>query len=272
MRASLKMMSVLIWLVSAPFTMASPEADNLVKVLRLNEIIDVMRDEGIQFSQDLNDDMLGGTGGQFWTESISRLYDTKRMVTVLRMALAKAMKPEQIAATTAYFETEQGQRILTLETSARAAMFSPDVEDFARANYQDIADSDDLRLAVVTRFIAANDLLEMNVAGAMTANYQFYRGLVDGGSMTLSEDEMLADVWDQEGEIRDDTKSWLYGFLLMAYRPLSDAELEAYLEFSASDAGKSLNLALFAGFDEMYNSISYELGRTVARAMKSSDL
>jgi uncharacterized protein DUF2059 len=266
------LLASLLWLSTAQIVVASPEADNLSRVLRLSDVIAIMHDEGLDYADDLNNDMLAGQGGAFWNDSIKRLYDPDRIEATLRDSIAAEMDGAQIAQAVAFFETELGQRILTLETSARAAMFDPDVEEIARANYHSLATSEDARLAAVTRFVEVNDLLGLNVAGALTSNYQFYRGLVDGEAMSLSEDEILTEVWQQEQEITDDTTGWLFGFLLMAYRPLSMDEIESYIAFSDSSAGRALNRALFDGFDIVYSAISYELGLSVARVMKSSDL
>lgn len=266
------LLAVLFWLSCSQIVAASPEADNLSRVLRLSDVIAIMHDEGLDYANDLNEEMLAGQGGAFWNDSIKRLYDPDRIEATLRKSIAVEMDDPQIAQAVAFYETELGQRILTLETSARVAMFDPDIEEIARANYLSLAASEDVQLAAVTRFVEINDLLGLNVAGALTSNYQFYRGLVDGDAITLSEDEILADVWAQEQEITDDTTGWLFGFLLMAYRPLSLDEIESYIAFSESSAGRALNRALFDGFDIVYSAISYELGLSVARAMKSSDL
>jgi len=89
----------------------------------------------------------------------------------------------------------------------------------------------------------------------MSSTYRFYVGLVDGGAYDLSEDELLRDVRSQETDIRDDTESWIFGFFLMAYRPLSIADIEAYTAYSESPEGQMLNTALFAGFGAMYNDV-----------------
>lgn len=266
------LLASLFWLSTAHFVVASPEADNLSRVLRLSDVIAIMHDEGLDYANDLNSDMLAGQGGAFWNDSIKRLYDPDRIEATLRDSIAKEMDNSQIAQAVEFYETELGQRVLTLETSARAAMFDPDIEETARFNYHSLAASEDARLAAVTRFVEINDLLGLNVAGALTSNYQFYRGLVDGEAMSLSEDEIMSEVWQQEQEITDDTTGWLFGFLLMAYRPLSLDEVESYIAFSDSSAGRALNRALFDGFDIVYSAISYELGLSVAREMKSSDL
>jgi hypothetical protein len=88
----------------------------------------------------------------------------------------------------------------------------------------------------------------------------------------MNDDEMIAEVWAQEEEIRSDTDEWLMGYLLMAYQPLSDEELSAYIAFSRTDAGQALNRGLFDGFNAMYTDISYALGRAVALELAASEL
>ncbi len=117
-----------------------------------------------------------------------------------------------------------------------------------------------------------NDLTERNVSGALGANYRFYRGLVDGGSHRMGEGEILDLVWSEEDAIRADTDGWLRRFLFMAYSPLSEQDMQAYLEFSESETGQALNAALFDGFDRMYHTIYYALGRAVADELQASDL
>jgi hypothetical protein len=151
-------------------------------------------------------------------------------------------------------------------------MAEDDVEEIARLRVEELRAAGDARMAQVDVFIAVNDLVERNVAGALGSNYQFFRGLADGGAYAMTEDQILADVWTQEQDIREDTTEWLYGFLNMAYRPLGDDDLEAYIAFSESEAGRALNAALFAGFDVLYRDISYALGLAVSRAMSGSDL
>ena len=110
--------------------------------------------------------------------------------------------------------------------------------------------------------------------GAMNASYAFYNGMIDGQAFDfeLTEDEILRDVWSQEAEIRLDTQEWLYGYLMRAYAPLSDDDLQAYIDFSATKAGRVLNAALFAGFDEVFTNVSKALGLSAAGFMQGEDL
>ena len=45
----------------------------------------------------------------------------------------------------------------------------------------------------------------------------------------------------QIAEITEDTTAWLYGYMLLAYSPLSDDELATYVAFAQTEAGQSLN-------------------------------
>jgi len=253
-------------------TARAQDAEDLSEVMRLEEVIEVLREEGAAFGNDLDRDMLGGLGGAFWSDQVARVYDPGRMSEALLLSLSEGMDSDQIAETLVFFRTDLGQRILSLETSARQAMSDPEVEQIASETYRDMKQSGDPRLAVITRFIEVNDLLERNVASTLGSSYYFMRGLVEGGASDMSEEAITADVWSQEDETRLETEEWLYGFLLLAYRPLSDEDLAGYIAYSETPAGQALNSALFDGFDSMYLGISHALGVLVAEASESSDL
>lgn len=248
------------------------EVERLGRVLQIEEVVAVLRDEGLAHGRDLDAEMLGDGGGEWWLRQVGRIHDRDRMQAVLLRAFETGMTAAAITDSIAFFDTEPGQAILSMETAARRAIADPAVEEIARAAYEQLRDDPDARFRTVARFIQVNDLVERNVAGLMTSSYQFYRGLADGGLADVGEDEMLADVWSDEAETRADTEAWLFGFLLMAYRPIDDETLDAYVAFSGTAAGRSLNAALFDGFDTIYSEIAYALGRSLARALSTSDL
>lgn len=244
----------------------------LMDVLGIADVIEVMRAEGFDYADELNTDMLGGQAGALWATLITSLYDAGPMVETVRTGLADGMDAQSVDAAIAFFANDTGSRIIELEVAARTAMADKDVEDIARDAYYEVKGTADPRLTLIGEFEAANDLWERNISGALTANFRFYQGLVDGNGVEMTEDEIIADVWDQEQEIRDDTESWLFGYLMMAYQPLPDEGLQAYIDFSYTEAGKELNAALFDGFNAMYEDISYGLGRAVALHMVSEQL
>ncbi|MFA8443212.1 hypothetical protein [Yoonia sp.] len=161
-----------------------------------------------------------------------------------------------------------------LELSARRAYLDEAVEMASKENAAIAMMDETPRFLMVQEFVDVNDLIEANVVGSLNSSYAFYTGLIDGGAMPagVTGETALQDVWAQEPEVRKDTTEWVYSFLLMAYQPLSDAEMEAYIEFSRTDAGQDMTDALFAAFDGMFEDISRGLGLASARFMISQEL
>jgi hypothetical protein len=265
---ALAVMAVLLLAVPAR---AQP-VDDLMRALQVDAMLDVMHIEGIAYGEDLGRDMLPGGGSAQWDALLAQIYDTDKMADVVRMGFADALGDTDTEPLTAFFDADLGRRIVDLELSARRAMIDDTVEQAARETYIALRGDDDPRLAQINRFVEVNDLLEANVAGALNASFQFYSGLVDGGGMAMSESEILSDVWSQETETRDDTQEWVFAFLLLAYESLTDAELETYITLSESQEGRALNRALFAGFNAMYDEISYALGLAAAQQMQQQEL
>ncbi|MCC1491867.1 hypothetical protein J1C49_04525 [Cognatishimia sp. F0-27] len=246
--------------------------DDLLDALKTDEMLAIMREEGVGYGDELALDLFASGQNPRWSALVSDLYNTDAMRQVVSETFSETLAEPNIAPLLDYFAHGDGAYVVTLELAARRAMVDETVEDIARNAYQSALADDDPRLVLIDRFVAANDLVEANVEGALNASYQFYRGLVEGGAFRMTEEDILADVWGQEEETRIDTREWLYGFLLLAYGPLDDAELEGYVEMSESARGQALNRALFAGFNAMYDKISYGLGLAAAQQMQGQDL
>ena len=139
----------------------------------------------------------------------------------------------------------------------------------ARETYEATTRDSEL-FVLVDEYIQANDLIEQNVQGALSADFSFFKGLDQD---TLTDDgELLAELLSQKDSMTAETTIWLYSFLLLAYRPLDEVQMRENIAFSRTDTGRALNEALFDGFDRMFDSISYRLGATVAQVLKGSDL
>ncbi len=250
------------------------QADALYAALGLPEMIGIMREEGLAYGEQIAADLFGGGGGPKWETSVDAIYDAARMDAALREGLAEALSQDTAGTIRDFFTSETGRRIVGLEVSARRALLDEAVEEASKATAAaEIAEGTPLA-AQVARFVAANDLVETNVVGALNANYAFYRGLAGGGAFpgAMSEEEMLADVWSQEPQIRESTTEWVNSFLLMAYQPLTAEELESYIAFSETPAGQRLNRALFSAFDALFEDISLALGLAASRYMAGQDI
>ncbi len=270
--APLTAIAVALALVGTPAMSASQsELDTLYEALGTPELIEIMRTEGLEQSNELRQSMFPERA-MGWDRIASSIYDTERMADGFRAAFDAELGDSDVSPLLAFFASDLGREIIALELSARDALLDSDVEDAAKEAYAALGDRDAARQTALEDFVDANDLIELNVAGALNASLAFYRGLADGGSFDLTEDVILRDVWSQEPEIRAETVGWMLPYLALAYEPLSEDDLAAYRALSVSDAGRDLNRALFAGFDVVFNRISYALGSAASRFMQGDDI
>ncbi|MFN3146993.1 MAG: DUF2059 domain-containing protein [Paracoccaceae bacterium] len=248
--------------------------DRMADVLGLPDLVAIMHEEGTSYGAGLREELFPGTSAVRWEAEVDAIYDIDRMEAVVRRALARDITEADAETVIAFFDGPLGRRVVELELSARRALLDEDVEAASRTALEARRADDDPLLDRLEAFILVNDLIESNVVGALNSNIAFYRGLAEGGAFPdgLTETDILEDVWRQEPEIREETVTWLYSYLGMAYDPLAPEDLEAYTAFSASPEGRRLNRALFAGFDELFNAISLALGRAAGQYIGGQDL
>ncbi|MDR0810003.1 MAG: DUF2059 domain-containing protein [Gemmobacter sp.] len=254
----------------------TPEIARLSEVMQMAGVIEVMRTEGLEYGAALRDEMFPEQGGPGWDAQVGRIYEPGRMLHEFeaQLGLELAAEPAVAGEAMAFFDAPLGRKILTLELEARRTLLDDAAEEVARAVFAEMEAKGAPRVEALRRFAQTNDLIEMNVMGALNADFAFYRGLNDGGAFSgaMSEADMLAEVWGREADIRSETEDWLWPYLSLAYQPLSDEELQAYQVFSESPAGRKLNAAVFAAFDAQFGRISNDLGHAVARAILGEDI
>ncbi len=255
---------------AAPFDRVRPVYD----VLGMPDLVEILRDEGIEYSTGLQDSIFPGRGSDVWPGEVETIYRAERMEETLLESLDEQLDDADVTGITEFFDSELGQRVVTLELSARRAMLEEAVLEAAGQSWPGLEDRDPARWRLVEEFVETNDLIESNVAGAMTSQYAFLRGMVDGNAFPnpMTEQDILTDVWGQEPEIRAETTDWVFSFITMAYQPLSDEELGAYLDFSRTPAGKAMNAALFTAFNDLYADIMRDLGLAAAPLVAGRDI
>jgi hypothetical protein len=265
--------AVLLLLAPLP---ARAEGDSaaLFQALGMPQIIEVMREEGLGYGETIRADLLQGQGGAGWAATVSDIYDAGDMERQMLAGFGSRLDGVDLDPLFAFFESERGRRIVELEVSARRALLDDEIEEAAEAAAATLAEDRPERHALLGEFVEANDLVESNVMGAMNANYAFFMGLRDGDAFgeDLSEQEILADVWSQEADIRTDTEDWVYSYLALAYDPLSDEDIEAYIALSRTAEGRALNRALFGAFDDLFVDISRRLGQGAAGFIAGEEL
>ena len=278
MQRIINLLLAAVFAVQATVCLAGPaddqKADALFAALGMPELLQIMRIEGLEHGTDIAVQVLGDRGHPSWDGIVSTIYATEFMTQEIRAAFDEELQGCDMDAMLAFFTTEPGQTIISLEISARRAMLDPFVDATAKEAAA-LAWADDApRAELIAQIITVNHLIDSNVAGALNANYAFTLGLMDGGALpsSMSPDDALAQVWAQEPEIRRNTTEWLNAYLLLAFRPLPDDALAAYLEFSRSEPGRDLNNALSVAFEGLFSDISRALGLASARFITSEEL
>ncbi|MGQ3486278.1 DUF2059 domain-containing protein [Roseovarius pacificus] len=255
---------------TADETQAQFEA--LLNALQIEETVHVMHDEGVAYGKEVGADMLPDADAVSWQRVVNRIHDADKMRALVERGFADALAGEDLTPMLDFLQTPRGQNIVGLEIAARRAFLDSAVEEAARDRLEQRRDENAPVLELISQLIRDSDLIERNVTGALNSNLMFYNGLVDGGALEMSQDDILSDVWSQEDTVREDARDWMNAFLLMAYEPLEPADLQAYVEFYRTPAGRVLNRAMFDAFNRMYEELSYILGRAVARHMQSEKL
>jgi hypothetical protein len=262
----------------APASAEVPVSEDVQAIfdgMRLGEIVDIMAEEGSADAVDMAESLFPtGQAPREWPDLVLSIYDPATAKAAVLADLAVNLEGEDTAAMRAFLDSDAGRRMVELETAARRAMVDPEAEQAAKEEAAVALAEDSPRLDLLDRYVQANDLIEGNVAGAMNSNFAYMTGLLDGGAMQgeMTESDVLSDIAGQEPQIRADTTEWVYSFLLKAYAPADDAELEAIIAFAETEPGRALNRALFATFDARYKEISRALGLAAARYMTSREI
>ena len=244
------------------------QIDALIEALRMPEIVDVLANEGRAMIDDLDRDD-DGIPRSAWENMLSDLYRSDVMLEAFRVEMAKALDGVDVAPIVTFFETDLGRTIAQVELDARIAMGDEGMEDVAAQAWAELP-ADSPRALLIEDYVTANDLVEMNVVGAMNADYAYMIGLAqtgDGEAMPSDED-ILRDIWSYEPEVRADVSEWIYSYSTLAYELLSDDEFAQYIAFSKSVEGSKLNYALFATFDAVYSDLSRALGAGTGQLMQ----
>ncbi|MEM9971237.1 MAG: DUF2059 domain-containing protein [Pseudomonadota bacterium] len=247
------------------------EIDTLFEAMRINDLIVLLRDEGLAQSADLSEQMFPERA-RGWARVVSGIYNVPDLTRSFRQGFGETLADDDITPLIDFFSSETGAEIVELELAARTALLDPATEEAAKEAYQVMVEADRERVEFIEAYVEANDLIELNVMGGLNSSLAFYNGLLDGGALEMSQDDMLREVWRQEDDIRSDAGEWLFAYLGLAYRPLDLDALESYVQLSESEAGADLNSAMFAGFDAVFQRVSYEVGASAAQFAEGEDL
>ncbi len=251
-------------------------ADRVMQALDLHALFPVMADEGAGYARDLEEQFLPEGRARGFQAELAAIHDPAGAEARFRRLLTGVLTDEGLdpAPVEAFFATHLGRDLVARELTARRGLLDETVRDEAQASAQRMEIESDPHLALIDRFIQVNQLEDMNVAAALNANTAFFQGLAKAKvpGAPVAEADILAEVAAQEPDIRTSTQDWLRAFGVLAYGSLSDADLQTYVDFCDSPAGRGLNRALFTAFDRLIAENSGQIGLIVGRHLAGTDL
>ncbi|WP_071675252.1 hypothetical protein [Nioella nitratireducens] len=253
----------------------APRTQTMLQSIGVSESLDIMRDAGRRDAAGLEEQLFPDRSNTGWSAFVDRLYAPGTLESVFVADFPEdRLTRENTAAIVAFFDSALGRRIIDGELTAWRAMLDPDVEEAAYEIYDQHRADGDPRLDLLEEFTSVNGFIDYNVMGSLNSNYAFLSGLSEGGAYPrpVPESELLAQVWQQEPTLREDTVRWLYSFQLMAYSGLSDDDLSAYIAFCETSAGQLYNQVLFQGYDAVFTAMSGRLGQAAAMFMTGEAL
>ncbi|MBW7056451.1 DUF2059 domain-containing protein [Paracoccus bogoriensis] len=265
---------------SAPLWQVAQEqhqGQRIWDALQMQALVPTLQQEARSGAAQLVEEGLMSAGSPGWPEIVSRIHDPARLGPMLRHALGRAAEqadPALLDRALAFYESGPGLRLAALEHSARAAMLDPEIEEAARLAFQSADAAQGSRARLIRRLIDEADLISPNVATGMNTSIAFSQGYAEAGGfdMVPTPDELVADAWAQEDEIAIEAETWMQAFLMLAYSPLSDAEIESYIDFATAPEGLLLADLLFNGFDEVFVQTAREMGRAAAMRDEGHEL
>jgi signal transduction histidine kinase len=255
-------------------------SQTLAELYLLDELFPIMAAEGISSAGDEAATPLDPSEVGQWRRDIARIYDATAMQAAFSDALDTALvgRDDIIRDAADFARSDLGERVLQLEVTARAALLDDAIDELAREALVVARAAPDgsplnLRLGLIRDRIAVNDLIELNVSLGMNTSYAYYMGMLSESEMLgLGAQDVLSLVWSQEEDIRSDVRDWIESYFLMAYQPLSDDDLRAYVDWSGSAYGDAFNRAMFQAFDTVFVDISRQVGMTLGRALSGQSL
>ena len=246
-------------------------------VMQLDRMMPILQQEAVEEGREMASTMFprGGTG--LWPDRVARIHHPDRLRRLFLSGAATAaarVRLDDLQRGLAFYKTGLGRKVIALEARARAALLNPTVEEAAGLAWARARLEGDPRARKIARLLEEADLIEPNVAGGLNASIAFSKGFRDSGGfpMPLSDEEILADAWRQEPQLREDAVAWIGAYLFLAYASLGDRELDMYVTFSGSDGGRALASLLFAAFDSVFTRTSYDMGQAAAAELRGRQL
>lgn len=256
-------------------SLRAASAQDVSRAYLLPELFEIMASEGRNSVLADGAIPLQGRALADFERDVARIYDHDTMHDAFLATLTADLDsaPDVVQDALEFAQTDLGKRVLRLEISAREALLDDEVDQIARMTLEEARTDPAQRLEMIRARVDANDLIELNVSLGLNTSYAYYQGMLSENAVNgLDSEQLLFLVWAQEPEIRADIEDWIESYFMMAYQPLSDDELQAYIDYVSQPLAQAFNRAMFRAFDALFTDISIAVGRALGRRLNVEDL
>ena len=245
---------------------------DLYAALHMDEVVAVMRQEGLEEAEATAEVYLKTSARANFDGAVDALYAEASIERQLLNGLRAALAEADAELALEFYRTPLGMLVGQLETTGRVAISNDAVEEMAISIAQDALKAKEDRAELLQSAVEEMGLTEYNLSGAFAARFAFLSGLAEADELGITQDQILELIAADQDSLRAEIEQWVLGFVFMAYRPLSDAELTEYLAFQMSATGTALNQALFESFNAVSVNNAGQLGKLLAAALQARDL
>jgi len=218
-------------------------------------------EQGIAF-----DAMLTGV----WAEAAREVFDARSMHGALARSLDGKLGPADEVVLAAFFRSDFGRRITVLERAVQT--LDPVAQFAARAQGQSLVDAMEQDSARAGQLDEMMVLVNADIAGAMVG--QSVRGMLIGlsvahqhGDIEVPWEEIDLHLAQIMPDLRADVAATQRAMMAYAYRDLTTADLDRYLQFLRTDAAQRFYALAAYSIGTIITDSMTRFGQTLAAKM-----
>ena len=253
--------------MSLTFAEEKLDENRIYNVLKFDELLKEIYEEGIISAQEIQKDSNSGEISKVWEKRIRKIYSVDSMKEFFLFELSKIDLSLESNEAIKFYESVLGQKIVNSELDSRKILRDEKKKIEASKTIRQLKYFKPARYKLYSDIIISNNFIEENVASAMNSNLAFYLGYAQSKpseSKQFLKAEMISQIWQNESETRKRMTDWVFNFSAISFERFSENELKSYLSFSNSNEGKLFNSSINYIFDKLFKSQSYNLGQALA--------
>lgn len=200
--------------------------------------------------------------------SIGEIYGAARMREAVRRQLASNLSSADLNEDLAWLATPFAQRVTAMEEAAASA---DKIVERARAADAKFASLGIARRKLLERMIEASDAAEMHAQIFVNQLMAVSRAIAAASGQRETDAATMAPQLDLlRAQLKGSIAPRLLADLALIYDELSDAELEQYLAFIESPAGRRTARAVNAALAAVLSDAAEQLGQSLVRAFDTA--